>query len=245
MERLQLIVCPHDTADDPERWFVFTQYLNQRLEGVRIGFGPVDGFDAFRERMARTDLVYANPQDAHRLSVDHGHRLLMSPSNLFDEVVIVASPNQDADSLAAIDGQTVATVPELLPTCQALASLRAAGVRPAALHPCDSWLSVMNAVARRQAPFGFVYRDYFDRLGHFSRRMVRVLQRGDTRSARHALLTGTRAAPWNEPLGRLLAGMHEDPAGRRCLDSLGIASWEPPHPTTLERIDELRASCRL
>lgn len=37
MSKLTLMVCPHDTAKKPERWFRFVQYLNHHLTvGVHL-----------------------------------------------------------------------------------------------------------------------------------------------------------------------------------------------------------------
>ncbi len=245
MERLTLAVCPHDTASNPERWFLFTQYLNQRLQGVRVGFEPVDGFADFRDLMLRADLVYANPQDSHVLCTEHGFQPLARPSNLFDEVVIIADPELGEVSLRDIAGQMVASVPTMLPTCQALARLSdAAGVRPAAIRACDSWLGVMNAVRRGRTPYGFVYRDYFDGLGMMSQRMVRVVEKTDTRSIQHTfVIGGSQGRLYRRGIAALLSSMHEDGQGRERLQALSMACLESVDEAALERIATVQAHC--
>ncbi len=245
MHKLTLAVCPHDTAENPERWFLFAQFLSRHLDEARIEFRPVDGFAAFRETMPAADLVYANPQDGHELCTHYGYRLLARPGNRFDEVVIIGDWEAPEAGLAAIHGSTVATVPELLPTCQALAQLAEIGARPAAFLPCDSWLAVVNSVARGQAPFGFVYRDFFDGLGRFSQRMVRVVDRGDTQVLQHAIVLSPAAEPHRRAFSALLGRMHEDEQGRECLDALSISRWETPREAMLEHVGQLRAGCRL
>lgn len=244
MDRWTLAVCPHDTADNPERWFLFAQYLNQRLQGVRIGFQPVDGFAEFRALMRHADLVYANPQDSHALCTQYAFQPLMRPSNLFDEVVIIANAELGDASLADIAGREVASVPTMLPTCQALARLSdAAGVRPAAIRACDSWLGVMNAVRRGRTPYGFVYRDYFDGLGEMSQRMVRVVEKTDTRSIQHTFVVGGKGRPRRRVIGELLASMHRDEQGRECLRALSMASLTRVDAAALERISLVQAHC--
>ncbi len=244
MDRWTLAVCPHDTADNPERWFLFAQYLNQRLRGVRIGFQPVDGFADFRAMMLHAELVYANPQDSHLLCTGHGFQPLMRPTNLFDEVVIIASPELDNASLEDIAGRGVASVPTMLPTCQALARLSdAAGVRPAAIYPCDSWLGVMNAVHRGRAPYGFVYRDFFDGLGVVSQRMVRVVEKTDTRSIQHTFVVGGKGRAQRRAIGDVLSSMHEDEQGRERLRALSMTRLASVDDAALERISMVRTHC--
>jgi ABC-type phosphate/phosphonate transport system substrate-binding protein len=56
MSALELMVCPHDTAKEPDRWFRFAQYLSQRL-GTPVNFSVALDFDEFHQRMAYTDIL--------------------------------------------------------------------------------------------------------------------------------------------------------------------------------------------
>ncbi len=243
-ESLGLSVCPHDTAKNPDRWFTFAQYLGQQLEATRIRFSPSAGFADYHRRIESADIVYANPQDTFNLCTGHGFHVVARASNLFDEVVIVANSRMSALtpnlSLRSVAGREVASVPSMLPTCLALAKLRMDGVVPARLVGKDSWLAVMNAVARNEVPFGFIYKDYFDGLGRLSRKMVRVLDETNEGSVYHSFLLNPRRESQRGPVTRVLLGMHETPRGKAVLSELGMERLIASDEAILGRVTELR-----
>ncbi len=245
VETLSLSVCPHDTARHPERWFTFAQYLGRQLEDTRIRFSPSTGFADYHRGIESADLVYANPQDTFNLCTWHGFRALARASNLFDEAVIIANTRMLAStsnlSLRSIAGRVVASVPSMLPTCLALARLRARGVMPAKLVVKDSWLAVMNAVSRKEVPFGFIYKDYFDGLGGLSKKMVHLLDESNSGSVHHAFLLNPRHVDREASITRVLLGMHEKPRGERVLSAFGMERLVGADESLSARVMELRS----
>ncbi len=247
MNKLSLMVCPHDTAKRPERWFAFAQYLARKLEEPRVVFSPSLGFEDFHQRMASADLIYANPQDTHHLCRERGYQPIARAANLFDEVVIIANQGMVESapnlSVAALEGRTVASVPSMLPTCLALERLGARGIRPAAVLARDSWLAVMNAVLRKEAPFGFVYKDFFDGLSRLGKRMMRVLDESDDGCIHHSFVLAPGLEGDCQRIADRLFGMHEDHGGRAVLDALDMTRLVPVHASILDKVTALRAVC--
>ncbi len=195
MNKLSLMVCPHDTAKRPERWFAFAQYLARKLEEPRVVFSPSLGFEDFHQRMASADLIYANPQDTHHLCRERGYQPIARAANLFDEVVIIANQG------------------------------------------------MVEAVLRKEAPFGFVYKDFFDGLSRLGKRMMRVLDESDDGCIHHSFVLAPGLEGDCQRIADRLFGMHEDHGGRAVLDALDMTRLVPVHASILDKVTALRAVC--
>ncbi len=243
MKTLRMMVCPHDSASHPERWFELAQYLSRGLHDARVVFEPSLGFDDFHRDMGEADLLYANPQDTFDLHLRDGFLLLARASNLFDEVVIVAngraSEARSGQPLEALKGRPVATVPSMLPTRLALEHLAKVGITPGRILAKDSWLAVMNAVVREEAPFGFVYRDFFAGLRGLSRRMVRLLDQTGDGSIHHSFVLNPCQRDYRDAIAEMLLGMGETAPGRSVLEALGMRSLVAVDQTIISNVGRL------
>ena len=224
MTRLTLMVCPHDTADAPERWFRFSQYLNEVLD-YTVHFDLALDFKEFHSRFESADLVYANPADAVHLVGDLDFTPLSRASNLSDEVVFVANPDCPNPSLTAFHGKPVVTVVSMLPTQIALRLLKRDGIIPSKVINKDSWPAVMRSVWSNEVPFGFVYKDTFDGLSQKGKDMVTLLQASDERIAFHSVVLSPKAAEHKASLLQAILSMNDTDRGKRVLQELQMEQW--------------------
>lgn len=243
MNKMRFMVCPHDTAKNPERWFVFAQYLSRHMEGGGMVFSPSIDFADFHQELSAADVVYANPQDTYNLCKEHDYQLLARPSNLFDEAVIVATESEASHQLSDLESKEVLSVMSMLPTCIALSKLDAEGVQPAGIRNKDSWLAVMNGVRRGEAPYGFIYKDFFDGLNTLSQSAVNIVDTTSDGQAFHSLVVSPRLADKMDQLRSIVMRMHEDEVGAKVLAELGIVEWLPVGDDALERVAALRGHC--
>lgn len=222
--KLTLMVCPHDTAKKPERWFRFVQYLNHHLAvGVHLEISL--DFNDFRRHLDAADIVYANPADTIQLVKHKGFSCLVRPKNLYDEVVFIAHPDIPNPTLESLQSATIATVNSMLPTKVALQSLKKHGIEPAILRDNASWLGVVNSVAKNDAAFGIVYKDTFDELSQKSKEMVNAFATSDEKVLFHSINISPNAIAYQNEFDRILLEMDADPVGKDVLQELHIEQW--------------------
>lgn len=238
MSKLTLMVCPHDTAKAPERWFRFVQYLNYSLNcGVHLEVSL--DFKDFHQKLDQADLVYANPADTIRLVNEKGYTAIARPSNLHDEIVVVANLDVANPTLSSLQGAAIATVTHLLPTKIALHTLKQRGIEPGTLLHRDSWLSVVKAVWSNEASYGIVYKDTFDELSEKSKAMVNVLFQSEQRLAFHSLVLAPQAMKHGDRLSQALLAMNTSEQGKAVLDALQIDHWRPVQSAETAQIQTL------
>lgn len=230
-----MMVCPHDTASNPDRWFRVAQYLGQHLD-VHFNLEISLDFADFRATMGKADLVYANATDTLKL-VDQQYAAIARPSTLFDEVVFVSSTEVASPSLSGMAGETIASVKALMPTCLALHILKEKGIQPAGIANHESWTGVISAIWRGEAQYGLVYKDTYDELSEQGKGMVKVIEISQERLAFHNLLVGNQGLAKQAALQDVFLSMHHDENGREILQDLGIAQWVP---TTSEELAAMK-----
>lgn len=240
VKELTLVVCPHDTARNPEGWSRLAHYMATRLDRP-IRFSRSSDFAAFRQSITSADLVYSNPADSLRLLDTHGFRALAHPAHCYDEALLITGPEGNLPSIEAIHGAVVSTVTSLLPSRLALKMLRERGVTPANLTHRDSWLSVMRSVWNGEVPFGIIYRDAYDEISPQGRAMVRVLATTNERAAFHMLCAQPSICDSFSRLTDLLTTMSADPEGMAVLTSLHVQGWLPVADDDLARLRALLA----
>lgn len=235
MSKLTLMVCPHDTAKKPERWFRFVQYLNRHLS-VTVHLEISLDFGDFHQHVDAADIVYANPADSIHL-LEKGFSSLVRPINLHDEVVFVANHDISNPSLDSLQGATVATVKSMLPTKVALTMLKERGVVPAQLLDCSSWLSVVNSVSKHEASFGIVYKDTFDELSEKTKEIINAFAASNEQVIFHSINISPNAIAYKSDIERILVEMNADETGKDVLQELNIQGWRT---TTNEEIDKIK-----
>jgi hypothetical protein len=240
MKDLNMMVCPHDTARNPEGWHRIVKYLAARLDTQIHLIRSLD-FAEFRQGMASSDLVYSNSTDSLSLFDSGGFRPLVHPANSYDEALLIAGPEGDLPAIEAIHGATVATVTQLPPTRLALKMLRERGIFPSGLTHRDSWLSVVRSVWNGEVPFGILYRDAYDALSLSGREMIRVLETTNDRSDFHMLCAGPAICDAMVQLTDVLTAMCADQEGKAMLAGLHISKWIPVTDDDLTRLRALMA----
>ncbi len=223
MSILRLMVCPHDTASNPDRWYLFLQYLARRLN-VQLGFEVSLDFADFHANLGQADLVYANPNDTVML-LDQGYELVARPANVFDEVVFVASLAIDTPTLESIAGKPLLSVRCMLPTNIALHILKERGIEPAGVIDCESWLSVVGSLWRNEGEFGIVYKDTYNELSGQGKSMVNAFETSNQQVAFHSLVVGREALPLRDDIRRAVLDMHTDDQGKEVLQALHFSQW--------------------
>ncbi|MFZ5466336.1 MAG: phosphate/phosphite/phosphonate ABC transporter substrate-binding protein [Pseudomonadota bacterium] len=238
MQRLEMMVCPHDTARNPERWFLFAQYLSQRA-GRSVHFEQSLDFAEFQAKMVEADLVYANPQHALKLLDGHGYLPLARAGNLFDEAVLVTCAECEAVA-ADFHQASVATVPSMLVTQVALKSLARSGIAPQGLRPAANWMGVVQALYKGEARFGILYKDFYEGMSNLSRKQVRVVSETAERSVYHCFMLAPRHAGQVDALREVLLDMADDERGAAILRDLHMDRLVRVQPDDLGAIRDLR-----
>ncbi len=221
---LTLLVCPHDTTNNPERWYVFVQYLVQKL-GIEVQFTIMLDFADFQENLNEADIVYANPTDTIMLMDQKGFHVVARPSNIYDEVVFIANHEISNPTLESLHEQPLSSVSNLLPTKQALHLLKARSIIPSGIEHYESWLGVIGSVWRNEIPFGIVYKDTYDELSEQGKSMVNAFATSDERVAFHNVLVGRNALEKRAEIEQLLLHMHTDEQGLELLQQLDVEKW--------------------
>jgi hypothetical protein len=224
MSKLNLMICPHDTAKNPEKWFRFLQYLNRNLDFIVQLTMSLD-FKEFRDRLSTADLVYANPTDGANLVQNEQFIPIVRSTNLSDEVVFIANPNLDNPSLQSYQGSKVATVSSMV-TKLATSILHRQNIMSTELVNKDSWLGVINSVAKNEASLGFVYKDTYDELSPKTKEMITAIATSSEHQAFHALYLSPKVGDRAQAISSALQKMHLDPMGQDVLKELKITAWE-------------------
>lgn len=226
MDRLKFMVCPHDTTNNPDKWFFFAQYLSLN-SSFRVGFEMSFDFADFHDNFATANLVYANPNDTIKLVKTKGYRPLAHAAGVYDEVVFVANTAVDNPNLSNFNGVEIHTVKSMLPTNIALQVLKKANIAPGELVNQASWLSVIAAMRDNTANYGFLYKDTYESLSDTNKESVRLVHTSAEQAAFHSLLLSPDHADKADECLRVLQGMSDNPEGQEALSALGITKWLP------------------
>lgn len=251
MKHWTMMVCPHDTAKNPERWFVFAQYLSQHLSqgglvdsalGVSVRFQQSLDFAEFQSGMAAADLIYANPQHALQLAEKHGFITVARAGNLYDEAVIVTCAECDVQ-LADMQQSSVSSVTSMLVTQVALKSLARQNVAPAEVLPAVTWMAVVQSIYRGDVRFGILYKDFYAGMSPLSRRQIKVLDETQEHSVHHCFMLAPQHADQLETVRQTMLDMAGDVRGGAILAELGMEGLLAMEPVELDVIRSLRSSC--
>ena len=224
MSKLNLMICPHDTAKKPEKWFLFVQYLNLNLD-FTVHFTISLDFKEFHDQLSTADIVYANPADGVNLVTKEQFIPIVRSTNLFDEVVFIANPNLNNPSLQSYQGSKVVTVNSMV-TKLATSILQRQDIMPTEVVNKESWLGVVNAVAKDEASLGFVYKDTYDELSLKTKEMVIAIATSTEHKAFHALYLNPKARDHAQAISSVLQQMHLNPSGLDVLQELKVEAWE-------------------
>jgi ABC-type phosphate/phosphonate transport system substrate-binding protein len=235
MSNLNFMVCPHDTATDPDRWFRFVQYLAQKLD-IHINFELSLDFADFHAQVEKADIAYANPTDTLKL-VSAGLSALVHPSNVHDEVVFVANKDLENPTLETLQGVEIASVEALQPTKLALHILHERNIQPAGIQNHESWTAVVGSIWRGESNYGLLYKDTYNELSEQGKSMINDFYTSDERIAFHNILVGRNAEPQKDAIQQTLLAMHSDEKGKDVMQELRFEQWLA---TTQDELDAMK-----
>lgn len=236
MSTLNLMVCPHDTAGNPERWFLVTQYMSLRLEDLSIHFDIAIDFADFHERFMEAEIVYANPNDGVKLVEKQGFQSFIRPHNIYDEVVFIANEEVENPSLEMLQGEEITTVTSMLPTNIGLRILDKHNIVPAGLNDKSSWLDVINSIRKNETRFGFLYKDTYDALSDFNKEALNAYFFSEEQIAFHSFYIAPDYAGEKEEIARVLLEMNSDPEGKQILEEMQLEKWVAVTPEEMESL---------
>ena len=222
MDNIKFMVCPHDTASNPDKWYHFAQYLTQSLTNS-IQFEKSMDFPDFHEQLTTGGLIYANPQDSLRLIKEHGYTPIARSSNLFDEIVFIANTTIENPQISDLVDNDVITVNSMLVTRVGIKYLFDQDIKPASLKPAASWMAVVKAIFRSEEKYAFVYKDFYEGLNTLSKSGLQKIAETYDGTIHHSLLVSPKLESLADRLQLCLVEMHQQ--GERAegiLNSLGI-----------------------
>lgn len=237
MTKLTMMVCPHDTVKEPDRWYRLEQYLVQKL-GTEMQFELSLDFEDFHANLNNAHVAFLNPMDCLKMR-KQGYLPLVRIDGNYDEAVLVASTEVASPTVAMLQGETLASVESQIPTKIALMMLKNNGVAPAGILNKDSWLSVMSGIWNGEATFGIVYKDTYDNLSDQGKSMVQFVAESNEQHAFHCFSIAPSLADRADEITALLTEMHNDPQGQEVLQELGIPRWVQITQAELDQMEQL------
>lgn len=241
MDSFKLMVCPHDTAQNPEKWYFFTQYFSNVLK-IPVSFENFLDFAEFHQHLSEGDIIYANPQDSVNLIANMGFAPLVRPDNKYDEVVFIANADIDTPTLHSLEGQSVASVTRMLPAKIALHILNKHAIKPKKILDCKSWLGAVNCLIKGEVNFAFLYKDTYESLSAYSKEMINAFFISEEKLAFHCLNIGPRLLEKQTELTNGLSAMGADEAGREVLKKLEMERWLTVSQQEIEAIKDIIAA---
>ncbi len=230
---MKMAVCPHDSTKNKVQWLYFVTYLSEKT-GLDITMEQCFDFECYYKSFPVVDITYSSPLDALKLKRERGFEPIAGNDN-YDEVVIIGGKEQEA-SLEAINGKKVLAVENQFATYLGKKILKEMGIK-AELEPVDSWQKVINGVAKGEAPYGFVYKDFWDQLSELSKRGVKVVYESDTKLSSHLIMVTPELVQFKGPILQGLEDMPKDEKGAKLIKELRIGKWYPVD--SIENVEKL------
>lgn len=224
-----LMVCPHDTSQNPDKWLYFAQFLSLNSP-VRVHLEMCFDFQEFHETFLQADIVYANPNDAIDFIERAGGRVLARPADIYDELVVVSPADQPAN-INDLAGAEIFSVQKMMVTGMGLRALAQKNIQPSGIRNVSSWLGVVTALREGQGRYGFLYKDTYEMLSALNKANLHVISRSQEKLLFHSLLI--RPSLDNDTvttLQKVLLNMDQTPEGQAVLKDLGFTKWLPVHP---------------
>ncbi|MEE9319018.1 MAG: PhnD/SsuA/transferrin family substrate-binding protein [Granulosicoccus sp.] len=238
MNKLRFLVCPHDAAGNPERWYLFAQLLSRETDN-QLTYEPCLDFREFHEKLSLADIVYANPQDSLKLFKNDSYIPLVRPADVYDEVVIISNSALGEKSLEDISGHAIASVTSMMPTYLAVEYINSMSVYPADVENRDSWMSVVKAVYQGDVDFGFLYKDFHDGLNSLTRSTYNVIDVTNEERIHHMFMLNPRHRDQVDSITEVLLSLHERSGAVEVMNELNMKQFLPVESTTMELLEAL------
>ncbi len=224
MESMNMMVCPHDTAGDPIKWFQFAQYLTKYCKTSTKYYKCLD-FVEFHQKMSTADIVYANPQDSLELLQKFDYIPLVHSTNLYDEIVFIANNDVDSSSLEVLNDSECLSCNGMMVTRVGIKGLMEKDIKPSKIYSKDNWMAVVKAVSQGEKPYGFVYKDFYDGLNKLSKSLVTNIGETEEHSIFHSVFIKKEHADKAKPLTDILLEAHTKVKGSDTLKAVNIEKF--------------------
>ena len=239
MDHVKLLVCPHDTATNPDKWYRFAQFLTRSIE-ASVQFEKSMDFPEFHKELTTGGLIYANPQDSLVLIKDHDYTPLVRPSNLFDEIVFVANMELENPCLDDLRENNVISVNSMMVTRVGIKYLYEKNIKPASIVSRPSWMAVAKSIFRCEEEYAFLYKDFYLCLNSLSRSGLRNIGETDDGTIHHNILIAPKFLEFAETIMDNLVEMHEqDTRSTGVLTDLGIKQFIPVNKKEIFQFESL------
>jgi len=224
MSAMNLMVCPHDTAGDPLKWFEFALYLTKYCKTSTAYYKCLD-FIEFHEKMPTADMIYANPQDSLELLEKHDFVPLVHSINLYDEIVFIANNDVGSSSLDALNGSECISCNGMMVTRVGIKGLLEKDIKPSKIYSKANWMAVVKAVSQGEKPYGFVYKDFYEGLNKLSKSMITKIDETYEKSIFHSVFIKSKHLDKAEKLTEILTAAHNDEKGQFVLDRINVEKF--------------------
>ncbi|MEX8496390.1 MAG: PhnD/SsuA/transferrin family substrate-binding protein [Leptothrix ochracea] len=238
--RLHFSVCPHDTAKNVAGWFLINTYLQRRLD-LAIHFEPCDNVNDEREQVLAGgyELVYANPYSALRYCEQRQFVPIARPTGLYDETLLIARAGEALPTTRPV--RIASASDRLIVHFLGLTLLEKVGLR---VSDCESkfvgnHLKVLQAVVSGQCELGFLFNETWQGLSAKTQSGLQILEQTRNQQAFHCFCVGPALADRAEEVQAILCSMKDDPQGRRILEDLRFAGFEPVTMDGLHHLNTL------
>lgn len=221
---MTLMVCPHDTAGDPLKWFQFAQYLTKYCATSTKYYKCLD-FVEFHTKMPEADIIYANPQDSLELLTKFDYVPVVHSSNLYDEIVYIANNDVKNESLEDINQNKCLSCNGMMVTRIGIKGLLEKGLVPKKIYSKDNWMAVVKAVSQGEKSFGFVYKDFYDGLNKLSQSLVTNIGETKEHSIFHSILIKKEHVDKKDKIAEILMNAHNEKKGRVTLADINIEKF--------------------
>jgi hypothetical protein len=114
-----------------------------------IQFSKSIDFAEYHQHLTEGALIYANPQDSLRLIKEHGYTPVARSSNLFDEIVFIASLKENEPSMDDIQDNEVISVNSMMVTRVGMKYLLDKNIKPTGVRTQATWMAVVKSIYTR------------------------------------------------------------------------------------------------
>jgi len=209
MNHIKLMVCPHDTAKNPENWFNFALYLSKTIKSSFLFEKSLDFLD-FHQQLTSSGIIYANPQDSVKLIKEHGYIPVARPSNLSDEIIFVANKKLNTPKVTDIKDKTVVSVDSMMVTKVGIKCLHENNINPAKIESKESWMAVVKSIFRNEADYAMIYKDFYEGLNGLTKSGIQKIGETSDGTIHHNLLVSPQLADTADLIQSCLVQMHEN-----------------------------------
>lgn len=219
-------------------WYFFNTYLQRHLQR-EIHLDLVHAAWDNELRPSRNQLVFAQPFQATLLALEYGFKIVARPTDLADEVTILARAEDERKQLSEFAGATVVTA-----SAQSFVYLLGrflldeAGLHSNTLQYRFSGheIKAIRNLTEGDADLLFLSSENFKSLSSLTRRRLRVLEETDSGLAFHAFCLAPEFEDCSPLLLTTLTEMAVDGKGQQVLKDLGFTGWNQPENEEIEML---------